>query len=207
MPVEAPVGSSAGFAPATPASLLLRLRDRPRASDWNRFVDIYGPVIYGWARRKRLQAHDAADLMQEVLTSVVGTVGRWQSDQRRGPFRAWLCTVAKNKLCDYWRAAPRRVRGSGDPGVQQLLEQLEARDGVPEPDWDENYRGEVLGRVLRYLRPQFSERTWTVFERLVLDDARPEKVSAELGMTLNAVYVAKSRVIARLRAELEGLWD
>lgn len=191
----------------TPLSLLMRLKESSRAEDWAQFVDIYGPVIYGWARRRRLQPQDAADLTQDVLAAVVRSIGRWQQEPTRGRFRDWLGTITRNKLVDFWRAEQRRPRASGESSVLELLHQLKAPESVLDRDWDESYLGEVLARALARLRPQFSEKTFRAFERLVFDEKAATAVAAELGMSLNAVYVAKSRVLARLRTELEGLID
>jgi RNA polymerase sigma-70 factor (ECF subfamily) len=191
----------------TPVSLLARLKDRPHAADWARFVDIYGPVFYSWARRRGLQPQDAADVTQEVLIAVVGAIGRWKQDLERGRFRDWLWTVTRNKLLDFWRAEKRRTRALADPEIRSLLHQLRVPSQELQRDWDESYLGEVLARALVRLRSHFSSRSWTAFEKCVIHEIPPQQVSSELGMSLNAVYVAKSRVLSRLRTELEGLMD
>src|SRR5262245_15316991 len=109
-------------APATRASLLLRLRD-PRDSDaWNQFVRLYAALVYGYARKHGLQDADAADLMQEVLRSVAGAAGRLEYDPERGTFRGWLYTVTRNKLYSFLDGRRRQVQGSGGSGAQELLE-------------------------------------------------------------------------------------
>ena len=196
-----------GLLSPTPVSLLARLREGGGADDWARFVKIYGPVIYTWARRRRLQPQDAADLTQDVLAAVVGSIARWQEDPQRGRFRAWLWTVTRNKLFDFWRSERRRTHGRSDQSIDELLDQLQAPDGDLPGDWNETYQSEVLNRALRALRGEFSERTWQAFEQVVLHELPPKQVSVQLRMSLNAVYVARSRVIKRLRQELEGLMD
>ena len=196
-----------GMLVPTPVSLLARLKEEASHDDWARFVDIYGPVIYTWAKRRQLQPHDAADLTQEVLAAVVDSIGRWQQDPARGRFRGWLWTITRNKLFDFWRSERRRTRGASERNIEELLDQLPASDGNVPPDWDETYQGEVLNRALRALRPEFSQRTWQAFEQVALRDLPPKEVATELGLSLNAVYVAKSRVLKRLREELEGLME
>ena len=188
----------------TRVSLLLRLQHRSQDEDWQEFVDIYGPLIYRWARRHDLHENDAADLMQEVLIAVVRSIARWRIDPNRGPFRAWLWTVTKNKLLDFRRIERRRWRGNNSR-VVDFLDQIESQNSDGQRDWEETYHGEVLARALRLLRPQFSAQTWDAFEKVVLEEMPPGDVSAELGMSLNAVYVAKSRVLKRLRDEIDGL--
>ena len=73
--------------PVTRASLLLRIRDGQDKEAWRQFVEIYAPLIYGFARKRGLQDADAADLMQDVLRSIASAVGRLDYDPRRGSFR------------------------------------------------------------------------------------------------------------------------
>ena len=105
---------SSGRVPDTPVSLLLRLKQRGLAEDWARFVDIYGPVIYTWARRRSLQTHDAANLSQDVLAQVSSSIGWWHHDPERGPFRAWLFALTRNKTIDLLRRARRRPEATDD---------------------------------------------------------------------------------------------
>src|SRR5690242_21948103 len=100
--------------PPTRASLLVRLRDPNDRAAWKEFVDLYLPVIYGYARKQGLQDADAVDLAQDVLTAVAGAIGRLEYDPNRGTFRRWLFTVVRRKL-SYWRRAQRhRPHGTGD---------------------------------------------------------------------------------------------
>ena len=190
----------------TPVSLLMRLQQRATAADWTRFVDIYGPVIYSWVGR-RMQSQDAADLTQEILIAVLSSIGRWKHDPQRGRFRDWLWGITRNKLLDFWRSEERRARIGAELLSQEIVERLESSDGALEREWDQGYLSEVLARALQRLRPQFSPRTWGAFEQVVLQETPPAQAASALGMSLNAVYVAKSRVLARLREELDGLLD
>src|SRR5437016_14612083 len=105
--------------PPTRASLLLRLRDPLDEEAWRHFVDLYAPVVYGYARKQRLQDADAADLCQEVLRAVAGAVGRLDYDPARGSFRNWLFTVVRRKLWN-WRAAQAiRTQASGDSATHR----------------------------------------------------------------------------------------
>src|SRR5437660_7551812 len=108
--------------PATRASLLVRLRDGGDAGAWQEFVQLYAPVVYGFARKRGLQDADAADLMQEVFRSVAGAAGRLEYDPKRGSFRGWLYTVTRNKIYTFLDSQRRQVRGSGDSGAQALLD-------------------------------------------------------------------------------------
>src|SRR5262245_53352875 len=106
--------------PPTRVSLLVRLRDPRDAAAWARFVELYGPVVYGYARKRGLQDADAADLSQEVLRAVAGAVGRLEYDPAKGAFRNWLFTVVRRKLSSWREAQQRRARGAGDTETQLL---------------------------------------------------------------------------------------
>src|SRR5437870_8680075 len=105
--------------PITRASLLVRLRDAQDEWAWSQFVEIYAPLVYGYARKHGLQDADAADLTQDILRTVAGAVGRLEYDPQRGSFRGWLFTVVRNRLRDFLASQRRHCQGSGDPGVQE----------------------------------------------------------------------------------------
>src|SRR4051794_5276284 len=108
--------------PSTRASLLLRLRDRRDETAWGEFIELYGPLVYGYARKQGLQDADAADLGQEVLGAVVAAIGRLEYDKALGSFRNWLFTIVRNKLA-HWRAREGiRPHGTGDTQTLRLLE-------------------------------------------------------------------------------------
>ena len=126
-------------APSTRLSLLVRLRDARDDSAWSQFVEVYAPLVYGFARKHGLQDADAADLTQEVLQAVSGGIRRLDYDPRRGTFRGWLFTVVRNKLRNFLAARDRPGRGSGDSDAQQRLCDLPARERDETAWWDEEY--------------------------------------------------------------------
>src|ERR1700730_13569710 len=121
--------------PPTRASLLLRLRDPRDESAWKEFVDLYAPLVYGYARKQGLQDADAADLSQDVLGAVAGAVGRLEYDPQRGAFRNWLFTVVRRKLSNWRRAQQNRMEVGNDTATHQLLEQCPAPERA-EADWE-----------------------------------------------------------------------
>src|ERR1051326_7455619 len=123
--------------PATRASLLVRIRDGQDKDAWRQFMQVYAPVVYGFARKRGLQDADAADLMQEVFRSVAGAAGRLDYDPKRGSFRGWLYTITRNKIFSFLDAQRRQVRGSGDSGAQRLLEEQSGRDDGTGALWDQ----------------------------------------------------------------------
>ena len=194
-----------GDEPATSASLLLRIRDRGDHAAWSRFVEVYQPLIHGFARKHGLQEADAADLAQEVLRAVARSVGRLDYDPRRGSFRGWLFTVVRNRLRDFRERRRRQVQGSGNSGVQQLLNEQPTPPGGPEEDWDREYERRLFTWAAEQVRPSVQEATWQAFWRTAVEGQSGQEVAQALGMTVAAVYLAKSRVMARLKQEIRQL--
>jgi RNA polymerase sigma factor (sigma-70 family) len=194
-----------GDSRTTRPSLLLRLRDAQDAQAWSQFVDLYGPLIYDFLRKQGLQDADAADLMQEVLWAVSGAVGRLEYDPQRGSFRGWLFTVVRNKLRNFLAARQRQGRGSGDSGMLHWLEQQPGRDADQEALWDQEYNRRLFARAAEQVRPDVQESTWQAFWQTAVEGKNPREVAVVLGTTLAAVYLAKSRVMARLKEQIEEL--
>ena len=184
--------------PPTRASLLLRLRDPRDEAAWREFVELYAPVVYGYARKRGLQDADAADLSQEVLGAVAGAVGRLEYDPRRGAFRNWLFTAVRRKLSN-WQAAQRhRPRGSGDTATHRFLEQCPAPEGE-EAEWEAEWERRLFAWACEQVRRDVTEATWQAFWRTAVDGQPGKQVAADLGMTAGAVYLARNRVLARLK--------
>jgi RNA polymerase sigma-70 factor (ECF subfamily) len=191
--------------PATRASLLVRLRDGGDAGAWQEFVHLYAPVIYGFARKRGLQDADAADLMQEVLRSVSSAAHRLEYDPARGTFRGWLFTVTRNKIFNFLESRSRRVQGSGDSRVQERLEEHAAPDGKLSAEWDADYQRALAARAMELVKDEFLASTWEAFRLTAVEGRPPAQVASRVGLSVGAIYVAKSRVIARLRQEIERL--
>src|SRR4051794_26432651 len=154
--------------PATRASLLLRLRDPRDEIAWREFVELYTPLVYGYARKQGLQDADAADLGQDVLGSVAGAVGRLEYDPAKGAFRNWLFTVVRHKLAN-WRAAQgNRLRGSGDSGTRRLLEQRPVPAG-DEREWEAQWQERLFAWACEQVRREVNETTWQAFWRTAMD--------------------------------------
>ena len=183
----------------TSASLLERLRDRGDAQAWQKLVLLYTPLMRDWLRPAGLQAADADDLTQRVLEVVVRKLPQFQHDGRPGAFRAWLHAITVNLLREFWRTR--------SPAAQSadLLGQLEDPASDLGRWWDEEHDRHVLNGLLRLVERDFAANTWRAFRRVVLDDLPADAVAAELGMTVNAVLIAKSRVLSRLRQEASGM--
>ncbi len=183
--------------PPTRASLLLRLRDPRDGAAWRQFVDLYAPLVYGYARKQGLQDADAADLCQDVLAAVAGAVGRLEYDPRRGAFRNWLFTVVRRKLAT-WRRAHKTRPPAGDRTAARLLEEGPPVNGMA-AEWEEEWERQVFAWACEQVRRGVSEATWQAFWRTAMDGRPGQQVATDLGLTLTAVYHARSRVLARLK--------
>ncbi len=192
--------------PATRASLLVRIRDGQDKEAWRQFVQVYAPVVYGFARKRGLQDADAADLMQEVLRSVAKAAGRLEYDPRRGSFRGWLYTVTRNKLYNFLDGRRHQVRGSGDSGAQERLEEQAAPEGA-ESLWDREYERRLSALAMERVRGDFQEATWRAFWMTAVEGKSAREAGEALRLSPGAVYVAKSRVLARLKDEVRRLQE
>ena len=127
--------------PTTRLSLLVRLRDAHDRLAWEQFVGLYAPLVYGFARKKGLQDADAADIAQDVLTSVAQQMRQWEYDPQRGSFRGWLFTIARNRLRNWLASPARRINGSGG---DDHLSALQSEPAPDEDDWDADYARRVF---------------------------------------------------------------
>jgi RNA polymerase sigma-70 factor (ECF subfamily) len=189
----------------TSASLLERLRSEPDDASWQRLVDLYTPLLRGWLGRHGLQACDSDDLVQDVLAVVVRDLPRFRHNERTGAFRRWLRTILVHRLRDFWRARRARPQLTGDHPLLHLLEQWSDPQASLSRLWDEEHDRYVVGRLLQRIEAVVTPSTWQAFRRVVIDGQDEETVAAELGLSVNAVFIAKSRVLSRLRREAAGL--
>jgi RNA polymerase sigma factor (sigma-70 family) len=190
----------------TPISLLERLRLRPDPDSWQRLVDLYSPLLATWLRSQGLQPADADDLTQETLSTLVRELPGFQHDLRQGAFRRWLRGIVLNRLRAFWRAR-RPLPVAGDPFLEQALNWLEEPESDLSRRWDEEHDRHVVRRLLELIEPEFEPATWRAFQMVVLEDRPTQEAAAALALTPNAVRIAKSRVLARFRQEINGLID
>lgn len=193
--------------PTTPVSLLERLRLRPDGDSWRRLVDLYTPLIRDWLRRHSLQPTDADDLAQEVMAVVVREIPHFHHDLRPGAFRRWLRTVTVNRVRSFWRSSNNQPIARGENGFESVLDQLEDPHSGLSRLWDEEHDRHVVRKLLELVEPDFEPITWKAFVGLVLEGRGTAAVAQQLGITPNAVRIAKSRVLGRFRQEISGLID
>jgi RNA polymerase sigma-70 factor (ECF subfamily) len=185
----------------TPVSLLERIRRSADQAAWERFVKLYTPLLGHWARRLGSHGPDADDLVQEVFAALVRKLPDFRYDAGKR-FRGWLWTVLVNKV----RAKHRHQSVCGPAGGDGILDQVAAPDEADAVS-EAEYRQYLTRRALELMRAEFQPTTWRAFWECVVADRAGAEVAAELGLSVDAVYAAKSRVLRRLRRELAGLLD
>ncbi len=185
--------------PGTSVSLLEQARGRS-AGAWDRLVALYTPLLHAWLTSAGLQPADRDDLAQRVLAVLVERLPGFEHNGRPGAFRAWLRGIVVNFLREFWRGRPAVSSDS-------VLSQLADPEGGLSRVWDEQHDRHILHALMEQVRPEFTEPTWRAFRRVALDGAPARDVAAELGLSVNAVLIAKSRILARLREEARGLVD
>ncbi len=154
-----------------------------------------------------MPAADLEDLSQEILLSVVRHLPSFEHSGNRGAFRSWLRTIICSRTTDYWRASGARTPASGGSGAAAALQQIADPESDLNRQWDEEHDRYLLGCVLKLVEEEFEPATQRAFRRLALDGASGAMVAEELGLSVAAVYMAKSRVLQRIRKEVEGLID
>lgn len=189
----------------TSLTLLNRLRDSSDSESWNRLVQLYAPLIRTWLRKFEVQESDADDLLQEVLLAVSKDLGAFEHGGHTGAFRGWLRAILVNRLRNFWRTRDRKPPSPGGSSMDQKLAQLDDPASALTLIWNEEHDQHVLSELLSLVKPQFSEQTWQAFSKVALEGGRADEVAKELGISLNAVFIAKSRVLSKLRQEADGI--
>jgi RNA polymerase sigma-70 factor (ECF subfamily) len=191
----------------TSLSLLERLRGAGDADSWKRLAEVYQPLLRAWLRGYQAPEQDRDDLIQDVFAVLVKELGRFDHPGHEGAFRGWLRAVLVNRLRAFWRAGRGRPTAPGGSDFLRLAEQLEDPADELRRRWGEQHDAGVLRRLLELTAGEFAPRTLQAFRRVALEGAPAREVALELGMTVGAVYVAKSAVLRRLRLEARGLVD
>ena len=193
---------------STSLSLLVRA-ERGDANAWQRIVQVYGPLVYTWARKSGLREDDAADMVQETMLAVMDGLNRFDAAREDASFRGWLRRIARNKCVDFVRQEV-KLNAGAKGGSTNLAAcnalQLEHYTETDEDTLAVEQNG-VVRRALAIMRNHFEKTTWKAFWRTAIDGCSPDDVAQELGMSRWNVYKARSRVLQRLRSELSGLED
>jgi RNA polymerase sigma factor (sigma-70 family) len=191
----------------TPLSLLDRLCQQPDEEAWRRLDDLYRPLLQRWLLRDPTLGTEAEDLIQEVMRALFEELPRFRHNRRKGAFRSYLRQITLHRLQAFWRSRGNRpVQLQGESGDSQLMELEDPSSGLSRL-WDEEHNEHVMQGLLRLIKPEFNPTSWKAFTRQVFEGVEPAEVAKELGIELAAVYLAKSRILKRLRQEGQGLLD
>jgi RNA polymerase sigma-70 factor (ECF subfamily) len=200
-----------GDALLTRASLLARLADPGDRAAWQQFVELYGRLVYAFARKRGLQDADAADLTQEVFLGLADAAGRWRYDARLGSFRGWLYGITRKKIARFLERRNGQAQGSGDTDANRRFAEKPGREPGLEESWEREYQEQLFRLAAEEVAAAVAPKTWRAFWGTAVEGRPAAEVGAELGLSAGAVYVARSRVLARLtervqelRAEAEG---
>ena len=194
--------------PDTSHSLIFRVKNPADGAAWTEFLGIYQPVVFRMARRRGLQDADAQDVMQQVFLSISKSIEGWIPGDLQPPFRAWLTTIARNAIT---KALTRRPRDAAT-GSTSMVELLEAQPDPQETTAEilAEARKELIRWATEQIRSEFSEAIWNAFWRTAIEGVPIAEVAKSTGRSAGAVYVARYRVIARLKEkvlEVSQLWD
>ena len=185
-------------AQTTPPSLLDRIRDHDDTKAWQTFCEVYSPLLYDYCRQRGLQSSDAADVVQETLLRVAKGILKFEYDPQRGRFRDWLYTIVYREMCRYTKGKKTEFK------LNSTDAQLAAQEGR---SWNEHFHYHLLKTALERIRERFEPDTWEAFSLVWLDNLPANQVAQQLERSLDFVYLSKSRVIKRLRLEVEQLAD
>jgi RNA polymerase sigma-70 factor, ECF subfamily len=185
--------------PATSLTLLDQLRQPNRPDAWKRFEQLYTRLLQAWARRQGFQDADVADLVQEVFVKLMKELPHYTRTPG-GTFRGWLSRLTTNVCHDFRRRKATRALPPAD-GLSGVNEQS------PVEFEEVEYRKSLVDSGLTIIRTEFEPKTWAAFEQLMVHNRRMEDVAIALGLSKNAIYIAKSRVLTRLRQVIDGLLD
>ncbi|MEZ6137679.1 MAG: sigma-70 family RNA polymerase sigma factor [Pirellulaceae bacterium] len=189
----------------TRASLLIRIRSKEDQTAWKEFVHIYAPLIYGFARKQGLQDADAADVAQDVMTSINLAVSNFEYEPQKGRFRSYLYKATHNQICKIWKLNAGKI-GTGNSAVHLMLSQAPASN-EDEELWNRQHKWRLFEWAAEKVRAEFETSTWQAFTLTSIDHLKPAEAAERLNISVGAVYIAKSRVIKRIRETVREIED
>lgn len=188
--------------PETRHSLIQRLQNAGDDAAWEEFTSIYRPIIVRIALRKQLPFDDAEDLAQQVLLLVLKNISKWKTDPARARFRTWLQTVVRNATMNALTRRPKDQASGGTSSLQKLNQCPDKADSL----WfDLEWQRETLRWVAQQVRGEFESTTWTAFWDTAIEQLSAQEVSERIGKSVGAVYIARSRVMQRIKQRIADL--
>lgn len=190
--------------PDTNDTLIARLQNPADRQAWHEFASLYEPIIFRFAKRRGLQDADAEDITQRVLWAVARAADRWEPGTSRGRFRGWLARVTSNAVINMV-SREQQVRGSGRSSVHELLEQTPEASGDVSAEWQHGRRCELFRHAAARVKNKFTDAAWQAFWLTAVDGLSGVEASERLGISIGAVYAARSRVLAKIRMAVAAI--
>ncbi|MCR9116481.1 MAG: sigma-70 family RNA polymerase sigma factor [bacterium] len=191
----------------TSPTLLNALRGAGDSDAWAELVNLYAPLIRGWLVRMGARPSDLDDMTQDVLTVVVSRVGEFDRNPQVGSFRSWLRTIAVNCWRSHIRKQKKQAAAVGGSQFGEFIAELEDPNSGLSKLWDREHDHHVMQHLFQQTRGKVAESTWRAFERFAIDGLSAREAAEELGVSENAIFIAKSRVMTQLRQRGRGLID
>jgi RNA polymerase sigma-70 factor (ECF subfamily) len=183
--------------PLTRPSLLVRLRNARDEEAWSEFTAVYEPVIFRMTKRRGMQDADAREVVQEVLMSVAAAIDRFDLDGV-GSFRGWLSRITRNAIVDRFRSFAARHESIDASGVLRKLDETSGKEKIVD-EFEHDRRKQLFRWAAGQVRQHTGEVNWMAFWKTSVDGQSTAEVAYELGITDGAVYVARCRILKRIR--------
>ncbi|MDP1799040.1 MAG: sigma-70 family RNA polymerase sigma factor [Planctomycetaceae bacterium] len=191
--------------PETRWSLVVRLQDERDEAAWHEFIVEYEPFLLTYLHRRGLQEADARDVAQQVMTSICQSVANWKPDGRPGAFRRWMATIARHAAIKFMHRKSRQPDSGGGTAFLARMNDVASVDN--DTAAQQEYQQAVFAWAVSRVKDEFRESTWTAFWETLVVHRPIDVVAQELGLSTGAVYMARSRVMARLRTQVAQLLD
>ncbi|MEM8943647.1 MAG: sigma-70 family RNA polymerase sigma factor [Planctomycetota bacterium] len=185
------------MAATTSLSLITQIGDSENSKSWDDFVRLYGPFVYSIGRRHGLQDADACDLVQDVMREISRSMEKFEYDPHIGRFRGWLAVITRRTLARYFERSRHQISGVG--GTTNVLALSDYSDDYDEDIWEQEHQRQMFRWAAQRVRGDFSETTWRAFWMTTVEGLNAQQASEACGISIGAVYIAKSRVVSRLR--------
>jgi len=190
-------------AAATSHSLIARVREDDERA-WSEFVAIYYPMVYRWCRQSGLNPDDSSDISQNVFRALVDGLNSYRHTAASRSFRRWLRGVTRHKLQDFWRVGRTCIVNQNNIDPAEVISDESQLAGEDEEESDLTL---AVRRSLEFIRDDVEPQTWQAAWKVLVEEESPADVAQELGMSVNAVYKARARIVRRVREQLCDLLD